>query len=51
MALKNTQTTKQYDTTRTTRKQRTAVTAKEYDDTVTTKKPRTKVTATVEGSQ
>lgn len=48
--LKNTQTTKQYDTTRTTRKPRTAVTAEEYDDTVTTKKPRTKVTSTVEGS-
>lgn len=51
MALKNTQTTKFYDTTRVTRKPRTAVTAKEYDDNQTTKKPRTKVTATVEGSQ
>lgn len=49
--LRNPQTTKEYDTTRTTRKPRTAVTATEYDDTQTTKKPRTSVTATVEGSQ
>ena len=51
LTLVNPQTTRGYDTTRTTRKPRTAVTATEYDDTQTTRKPRTSVTSTVEGSQ
>lgn len=51
MALKNTQTTKQYDRTRTSKENRTQVTAKEYDTTKETTKQKTQVTATVEGSQ
>lgn len=51
MALKNPQTTKQYDTTQTTKANNTKVAAKEYDTTQTTKKPSMKVKATVEGSK
>jgi hypothetical protein len=51
MALKNTQTTRQYDRTRETTENKTQVDAKEYDATKETTKQKTQVTATVEGSQ
>lgn len=51
MALKNTQTTRQYDRTQTSTENRTQVDAEEYDTTQDTTKQKTQVTATVEGSQ
>lgn len=51
MALKNPQTTKQYDSTQDSKENETEVVAKEYDATQTTRKPSMKVVATVEGSK
>ena len=50
MALKNTQTSKQYNSKRVTKENTTKVSAKEYDTTQVTKKNQTKVTSTVEGN-
>lgn len=51
MALKNTQTTRQYDRAQSSTENKTQVDAEEYDTTQETTKQTTKVTATVEGSQ
>lgn len=51
MALKNTQTTVQYDDKQESSENKTAVEAREYDSSKTTTQPSMKVDATVEGSQ
>lgn len=51
MALKNPQTTTQYDTEQETTENNTEVQAREYDAVQETRKPSMRVTATVEGSQ